>query len=151
MINLSLGSDNGFAEDDTAQNDMFARVKEAGIVMMTSAGNSAYSSANNNYGGESLASNPDTAMMSSPAIYESNLSVASIENQVMANSYFTWKDAKEEEHKVAFLDPWSIAMKATFSDKEYPIYLVDGYGTSADYGAAGFNNGYNGGKSGIAR
>ena len=49
VINLSLGSDNGFADDDTMQNELYARIEEAGIVLMTSAGNSSsYSSASNN-------------------------------------------------------------------------------------------------------
>ena len=78
MINLSLGSDNGFADDDSMQKELYKRVNNAGIVLMTAAGNSEKSSDNNNYGGNSLTSNPDESMMSSPAIYESNLSVASI-------------------------------------------------------------------------
>ncbi|MGN0351454.1 MAG: S8 family serine peptidase, partial [Roseburia sp.] len=150
MINLSLGSDNGYAVDDTIQNDTFARVEEAGIIMLTSAGNSAYSSAYDSYDGESLTSNPETSMMSSPAVYDSNLSVASIDNAISVQSYFVWTDNGGVEHKVAFQDPWSVAMKADFSDKEYPVYLVEGTGTYNDYYNAGFSNGYNGGKTGLA-
>ena len=150
VINLSLGSDNGFAEDDTAQNEVYDRIEKAGIVLMTSAGNSAYSSTNNNYGGLNLTSNPDTAMMSSPAIYDSNLSIASIDNSIQSQSYMTWTDAEGEVHNVFFTDPYSVAMKSGFSDKEYPVYAVGGYGSWEDYNAAGFNNGYNGGKTGIA-
>ncbi len=49
VVNLSLGSDNGFAEDDAAANEAYARLQETGIIFMTSAGNAAYSSANNQY------------------------------------------------------------------------------------------------------
>lgn len=150
LINLSLGSDNGFAVDDTIQNDTFARVEKAGIAMLTSAGNSSYSSANSNYSGENLSSNPETSMISSPAVYSSNFSVASIDNSIAVQSYFTWKDSKGISHEVAFKDPYSIAMKAAFSDKEYPVVAVGGVGEASDYAAAGFNNGYNNGKDGLA-
>ena len=56
MINLSLGSDNGFADDDSMQKELYKRVNNAGIVLMTAAGNSEKSSDNNNYGGNSLTS-----------------------------------------------------------------------------------------------
>lgn len=150
IINLSLGSDNGYAFDDTIQNSVFARVEAAGIVLMTSAGNSAYSSAENNYGGESLVTNPETSMMSSPAVYKSNLAVASIDNTINVQAYLTWTDEDGSTHKAFFNDPWTVAMKSDFSDKEYPIYLVEGTGTYNDYYNAGFNNGYNGGKDGLA-
>lgn len=150
MINLSLGSDNGYETDDTAQNDTFARIEAAGIVMMTSAGNSSYSTAGNNYGGDNLTSNPDISMISSPAVYESNLSVASSDNVINVQSYFTWTDDKGEVHEVAFSDPYTVAMKSTFSDGEYPLIAVDGVGTYSDYYSAGFDNGWNGGKTGIA-
>lgn len=42
-------------------------------------------------------------------------------------------------------------MKYKFAGKEpVEIIPVDGYGTYNDYAAAGFNNGYNGGKTGVA-
>ncbi len=150
LINLSLGSDNGYAVDDTIQNDTFARIEAAGIAMMTSAGNSAYSTANNNYEGEGLTSSPETSMMSSPAVYDSNLSIASIDGAIAVESYFVWTDKAGTEHRVPFSDPWSVAMKSGFSDKQYPIYAVGGTGTYDDYYSANFNNGWNGGKTGLA-
>lgn len=150
VINLSLGSDNGYAVDDSIQNDVFAEVEKAGIVLMTSAGNSAYSSEGNNYDGHTLASNPDNSMISSPAVYGSNLGVASIDNMVGVQAYLTWTDSNGDVHEVPFSDPWEVAMKSDFSDAEYPVYLVDGVGTYDDYQRAGFDNGYNGGKTGIA-
>jgi subtilisin family serine protease len=150
MINLSLGSDNGFANDDTIQNDLYERINKSGVVFMTSAGNSEKSSEGNSYNGSSLTSNPDEAMISAPAIYSSNLSVASIDSTIKVQSYFTWNDDEGAEHRVYFNDPWSTAMKKDFSDKEYPIYSVGGVGTYDDYYNAGFNNGYNNGKTGLA-
>lgn len=152
VINLSLGSDNGFSEDDTMQNEIYARAEAAGIALMTSAGNSGYSSVNNNYGGNPLASDVDTSMMSSPAIYSSNLSVASLENSVQVQTYMTWDDADGETHNVTYTDPWTVAMKATFGGKSYPVYLVGGTGTWNDYNAVGWYNEYSNpnGKTGFA-
>ena len=149
LINLSLGSDAGYAVDDTIQNDVFARIEDAGVAMMTSAGNSDYSTSGNNYEGESLTSDPDTSVMSSPAMYDSNLSVASIDNAIDVQSYFTWKDKDNNVHKVPFSDPFSVAMKYGFSDKEYPIYKVGGVGNREDYEEVGFNRGW-GGVTGLA-
>ena len=39
-VNLSLGSDNGFAYDDTAIHGVYARLEQAGVILMTAAGNS---------------------------------------------------------------------------------------------------------------
>lgn len=153
VINLSLGADNGFSEDDTMQNEVYGTLEEAGIVMMTSAGNSGYSSVNNNYGGQPLTSNVDTTMMSSPAIYDSNISVASLENAIQVESYFTWTDNAGTTHEAGFADPWSGTFKARFADgTTYPVYLVDGYGSWNDYNAVGWYNEYSNpnGKTGIA-
>ena len=153
VINLSLGADNGFSEDDTLQNEVYGTLEEAGIVMMTSAGNSGYSSVNNNYEGNPLTSNVDTTMMSSPAIYDSNVSVASLENAIQVESYFTWNDADGTAHEAEFVDPWSGTFKARFADgTTYPVYLVDGYGSWNDYNNVGWYNEYSNpnGKTGIA-
>lgn len=153
VINLSLGSDNGFADDDTMQHDLYAKIEDAGIVLMTSAGNSSYASASNNYGDNPLTSNVDTAMMSSPAIYSSNLAVASLENSIQVESYFNWTQENGETREVAYTDPWTVAMKATFADgKEYPVYLVDGTGSWQDYNNVGWYNEYTNpdGKTGFA-
>ena len=151
VINLSLGSDNGFADDDSMQKELYKRVNNAGIVLMTAAGNSEKSSDNNNYGGNSLTSNPDESMMSSPAIYESNLSVASIDNTIAVQPYLSWKDEDGVEHNVYYNNPSSGALKANFDgNEEYPIYAVGGVGTYDDYAKVGFNNEYNNGKTGFA-
>lgn len=131
IINLSLGSDNGFAEDDTMQNEIYARVEAAGVVLMTSAGNSAYSSAENNYEGETLAENPETSMVGSPAVYKSNLSVASIENTVNANNYLTYSiDGTEKE---AFFMDANGTIIMHLEGEEYPVYPVNGIGTWDDF------------------
>lgn len=149
VINLSLGSDNGFAKDDTIQEELYDRVRAAGILLMTSAGNSASSTAYNNYGGSNLTSNPETSMMSSPAVYDSNLAVASINNSVDVVSVFDWTDNDGEDHRVAYNDPNETSMKYKFLGEEVKIIPVSGYGTTADYEAAGFRNYYGYGEKGV--
>ncbi len=151
VVNLSLGSDNGYAFDDTVSNELYARVEEAGVVLVTSAGNSAYSTSNNHNGGYSLTEDPETSMMSAPAVYDSNLAIASIESGLSAQSVLTWFDGEGNATVVPFTDSTGIAMKYAFAGGEpVEIIPVDGVGTYQDYYNAGFNNGWNGGKTGVA-
>ncbi|MGN0979780.1 MAG: S8 family serine peptidase [Candidatus Avoscillospira sp.] len=150
VINLSLGSDNGFAEDDTAQQEMYAAVRDAGIVLVTSAGNADDSDYQNNYGGNNLTADPETSMVASPAVYASNLAVASINNTVDVRTVFTWTDSDEVEHKVAYLDPTGVAMKYKFVGQEpVSVIPVGGIGTYSDYSEAGFRSYYGYGDQGV--
>ena len=152
VINLSLGSDNGFAEDDTAQEELYDTIRAAGILLMTSAGNSNNSADNNNYYGYNLASNPEISMMSSPAVYDSNLAVASINNTVQVETVFTWTDKDGQEHEVVYIDPTGVAMKYKFVGEEpVSIVPVGGVGTYNDYYNAGFRSYYGyGGEKGVS-
>ena len=153
VVNLSLGSDNGWADDDTASMHAYERLNEAGITFMISSGNSGDSAAGNAYGDHNLTADPETSMMSAPAVYSSGLAVASMENSVAAQSFLYWTDAAGTESKAYFADPYDIAMKATLGEGEWNVIPVDGYGTYEDYQAAGFRS-YSGygekGVSGIA-
>ena len=146
IVNLSLGSDNGFAKDDTVNNEVYARMEQAGIILMTSAGNSETSpSMGNELGGLNESKNPDISVISSPAVYASNLAVASVNSTVDLLSILKWNG-----NEVGYSDPTSIAMKSKFAGKgEFAVYDA-GYGTYDDYYKAGFDTGYNGGKTGIA-
>lgn len=149
VVNLSLGSDNGFAHDDSAASVVYRRLNDAGILFMTSAGNAGYSSVSNNYGGNTLTSDPEISMMSSPAIYSTNLAVASMENMVQARAILTWIDTKGETHKAAYQDPNEVAMKYKFAGKgPVNVIPVDGYGTYDDYFNAGFRSYYGYGEKG---
>ena len=150
VVNLSLGSDNGFAHDDTPQAEVYEKLEAAGLILMTSAGNSAYSGTNNARGDYNLAEDPDITMMSSPAIYSSNISVASINNTVNSQMTLVWSDGTD--HKAAYTDPYDVAMRATFADIDANgIEIIPaGYGSYEDYSQANFNNGYNNGRTGIA-
>ncbi len=149
VVNLSLGSDNGFSHDDSAASVVYKRLNDAGILFMTSAGNAGYSSVNNNYGGNTLTSDPEISMMSSPAIYSTNLAVASMENMVQARSILTWTGMDGQAHTIAFQDPNEVAMKYKFAGRD-PVNVipVDGYGTYEDYSNAGFRSYYGSGEKG---
>ena len=150
-VNLSLGSDNGFAYDDTAIHGVYARLEQAGVILMTAAGNSENSPAQGNErGGLNLAEDPDISMMSSPAVYPSNLAVASINSTINMQSVLSWNDAQGQSHTVPFSDPNEVAMKGKFPESQSFVVYDAGYGTYMDYYNAGFSNGYNGGKTGIA-
>ena len=79
-INLSLGSSCGFAreEDGNKINEVYDKINESGISLLTAASNS-YSSG---YGGEqgntNKVTNPDSGTVGSPSTYDASLSVASI-------------------------------------------------------------------------
>ena len=118
-VNLSLGSDNGFAYDDTAIHGVYARLEQAGVILMTAAGNSENSPAQGNErGGLNLAEDPDISMMSSPAVYPSNLAVASINSTINMQSVLSWNDAQGQSHTVPFSDPNEVAMKGKFPESQ---------------------------------
>jgi hypothetical protein len=136
VINLSLGSDNGFANDDSIKRDVFGRLQQAGIIMMTSAGNANTSTEYTVYNDKSLAENPDISMVGSPSVYETNVSVASMENSVNASRYLTWS-ADEESGEALFNDPRK-NLAFLFGGQDIPIYKVEGVGKLEEYEAAGF-------------
>ncbi len=140
VVNLSLGSDNGWAEDDTAANAAYERLNQAGILFMVSAGNSGDSAYGNHYGDSTLVEDPETSMMSAPAVYDTSMAVGSIQNTVEAQSILFWTDGEGEEHKAAFLDPYTIAMKYSLGEDSWNVIAVDGYGTYDDYYNAGFRS-----------
>ena len=118
---------------------------------MTAAGNDEQPPAQGNErGGLNLAEDPDISMMFSPAVYPSNLAVASINSTINMQSVLSWTDAQGQSHTVPFSDPNEVAMKRKFPESQSFVVYDAGYGTYMDYYNAGFSNGYNGGKTGIA-
>ncbi len=140
VVNLSLGSDNGFAHDDTPRSEIYAKMENAGIILMTAAGNSATSASSNNYGGYNLSSDPDISMISSPAIYDSNLAVASINNTIITDTVLTWTGSDGTSQTIPFVDPNTIDMKKAFTKDAVEIIPVGGYGSAWDYYEAGFTD-----------
>ena len=142
VINLSLGSDNGFGVENTASYFAYERLHESGILFIVSAGNSSYSSAYNNRGDYNLSSDPETSMISTPSTYGSVLAVGSMDNVVAAQSLLTWTNTDGTETSITYADPYDVAMKNTLAGQEVAIIPVEGAGTYSDYYNAGFRSYY---------
>ena len=97
VINMSLGSSAGFATESDNEptgkltNEIYARVKEAGISLVVAASND-YSSGFGGGNGTNLASNPDSGTVGSPSTYDAALSVASISGE--RSRYIETSDGK---------------------------------------------------------
>ncbi len=99
VINMSLGSSSGFADEksNTFLNGIYDRIRNAGISLVVAASND-YSSGYGGGNGTNLASNPDSSTVGSPSTYAAALSVASINGQKA--SYIV---ANDDEDQVAFI------------------------------------------------
>ena len=144
-VNMSLGSDCGFidyeSQDEWTTNliNVFDRVGKSGIGMAVAVGN-AYSAAHgNNYGGKSLASNPDYGNASEPATYHESLAVGAVENAGMVSPYITVNG-----RDIAYYDgydgttqevttEWALRTIANKGSLEY--VMVGGYGSEEDFAA----------------
>lgn len=159
VINMSYGSDNGFEDDESSGMEYYHKLEKAGVILMTSAGNSGNSTAYTNYDSHNLTTDPETSMMSSPAIYSSNVAVASINNSVTALSYLDWKDSKGTSHAASFMDPFYESVRYLFRPEMVSHFsggipiIPAGVGNPEDFAKAGFlQQGASGkeGKTGIA-
>lgn len=99
VINMSLGSSCGFADEKSDQflKDIYEKVRSKGISLVVAASND-YSSGFGGGNGTNLASNPDSATVGSPSTYPAALSVASINGRL--SSYVM---ANDDENQVAFI------------------------------------------------
>lgn len=79
-INLSLGSSCGFAreEDGNKINEVYDKINESGISLITAASNSYSSGFGGEQGNTNKVTNPDSGTAGSPATYAAALAVASI-------------------------------------------------------------------------
>ena len=88
-VNLSLGSYGGFTVDEDALiNDVYNKLDDAGIMVITAAGNETSSSYMNSYGTNApLTGDPDNSVVAAPSVYPANLSIASVEGQEIYANY----------------------------------------------------------------
>lgn len=95
VVNMSIGSQNGFTYDSELETVVFGniyrRLANSGIVMSVAAGNE-YSMAENSAMGYIGPEYQDYGTVASPATYEGNVSVASVENYLYL-SYILTTDA----------------------------------------------------------
>ena len=77
---MSLGSSCGFAreEDGSKINEVYDRINESGISLITAASNSYSSAFGGEQGNTNKVTNPDSGTVGSPSTYAAALSVASI-------------------------------------------------------------------------
>lgn len=148
VINMSLGSSCGFTRetDEVQINDIYDKVKNAGISLITAASNdynATFGSDKN--GSNGLTSNPDSGTVGSPSTYEGSLSVASVDGvktpYMLYNDriiYFTEAATSSAKTK-HFVDD---ILNAGENSRDFEYVTIPGVGRSSDYPETG--NFYNG-------
>lgn len=129
-INMSLGMTAGFSQAAEAKmQQVYQRVKNAGISLMCAAGNE-YSSSYKSASGTDLplASNPDNGAVASPSTYGTALSVASMNNVKATAPYLLVGD-----RKIRYSDPAETASKQIASLNGTYEYVDCGVGATTDF------------------
>lgn len=129
-INMSLGMTAGFSQAaETRMQEVYQRVKNAGISLMCAAGNE-YSSSYKSAGGTDLplASNPDNGAVASPSTYGAALSVASMNNVRATAPYLLVGN-----RKIRYSDPAETASKQIASLNGKYEYVDCGVGATTDF------------------
>lgn len=129
-INMSLGLTAGFSQAaETRMQQVYQRVKNAGISLMCAAGNE-YSSSYKSASGTDLplASNPDNGAVASPSTYGAALSVASMNNVKATAPYLLVGD-----RKIRYSDPAETASKQIASLNGKYEYVDCGVGATTDF------------------
>ena len=95
-VNLSLGSYCGFTVDEDALiNDVYNKLDDAGIMVITAAGNETSSSYMNSYGTDApLTGDPDNSVVAAPSVYPANLSIATSSDVVLYTDADQYGDTK---------------------------------------------------------
>ena len=143
-VNLSLGSYGGFTVDEDALiNDVYNKLDDAGIMVITAAGNETSSSYMNSYGTNApLTGDPDNSVVAAPSVYPANLSIASVEGQEIYANYVLLGDEKitytDSQTSFLGLDSYVSLLKiyGDVSDDlaaPYDYVMVPGYGADSDY------------------
>ncbi len=148
IINMSLGTACGFSSDvgDDDEGKELSRVynsiKNAGISLITAAGNE-YSSGSGSEYGTNLASNPDSGTVGSPSTFTGAMSVASIngqeapymianedEDNQYANAPIYYNDSNDSNAV-----PFDFAEEILGDKKSATLkyYVIPGYGAAGDY------------------
>lgn len=144
VINMSLGSSAGFADEKSKEhiNEVYNRVRAAGISLVVAASND-YSSGFGGGNGTNLASNPDSGTVGSPSTYGAALSVASINGQkasfIQANDNqnqvaFITESSDGNGNEFDFVDRlYKLAGKSKGETLNYKYVVVGGVGRATNY------------------
>ncbi len=134
VINMSLGSANGFTEEgEESVTNVYNHIVAAGITMAVAAGNNYSIAYNNGLNNSVLNTNPDTAVISSPSTYSASTSVASVVNAKHHADYFA-----VEGHKITYTDTAAAAQPnfsslSSVSGGALSYVVVPNVGSTADY------------------
>lgn len=131
VINMSLGSAAGIVGPDKArpEDEALRRANAAGIVVAVAAGNDGNILTGNYYKEKALAENPDTGLVSSPSLWDTTISVASVDNTVKYVNNLRWTDSQGQDHKA----PINIRMSLTDPETITGSAIHLGLGHEADY------------------
>ncbi len=151
VINMSLGTSCGFTRevDEENKNEIYDRINEAGISLVTAASNDGVATSGSKKNGSNpLTKNPDYGTVGAPSTYESALSVASVDgvktpymlygNEII---YFTEASAYGNEHK-SFVDD-ILKTVGNVDTYDFDYVTIPGVGRPSDYPA---DNSYYAGK-----
>ena len=142
VINMSLGSGCGFTTErsEVEKNEVYTRVKEAGISLIVSAANSYNSTLGSEKNGNlGLTSNPDSGTVGAPSTYDAALSIASVDG--VKTPYMKYGDEivyfnestnarAETKH---FVDELLAALGPDVTSHEFEYVTIDGLGDFSDY------------------
>ena len=127
-VNLSLGSYGGFTVDEDALiNDVYNKLDDAGIMVITAAGNETSSSYMNSYGTDApLTGDPDNSVVAAPSVYPANLSVTNADGQEV------WSDAVANVPKTIYVSSQGGPIPATMYQDMAPDawYGTDNQGSA---------------------
>lgn len=125
VINMSLGSDNGFGGTSNATSLALKKAREAGVLPVISAGNSGLSFSTSGGTNDALGK-WDDATLGSPSSYPAAFSVASVENSYIIQTAGSYTDKTNKKTEI----PYSIATGKA-DGKEHEIVNI-GLGKKAD-------------------
>lgn len=142
VVNMSLGSGCGFTReiDNEQLAEAYDKIREAGISLIVSAGNSTNAAVGSEKNGNlGLTSNPDTGTVGSPSTYEASLSVASVDG--VKTPYLNYKDEiiyfKEASTNSAkdkdFVDDILKTVGENVQSHDFEFVTIPGIGRSSDY------------------
>ena len=140
VINMSLGSAGGFTRevDKVNKNNVYDRIREAGISLIVAAGNDSNATRGSSKNGSNgLTSNPDSGPVGTPSTYEASLAVAAVDG--VKTPYLRWNDdiiyfkeaSTSDSETRHFVD--EILAEVGADSYEFEYVTIPGVGRSADY------------------
>ena len=150
-INMSLGSSCGFtyesALDKQYKNEVYNRIKDAGISLVVAASNDYSSGFGNEEGDTNKTDNPDSATVGAPSTYDAAISVASINGN--KDNYMLAK-LSDGTYEIFFTEASDLAgedydffqmLGIEKGDKvTYEYVTVPGYGMAINYSSIDVTN-----------